>query len=147
MEWKRYLGGYGLLVKGRQVLLVGNDFGDGTLRWGLPGGNLDPGEAFEEAVVREVLEETGLVVRAVQLRYITEHIGSSIYWLTFTYEVEELGGELGVFQDPDKVIRSVRWVPFDELPNLISDPSILEPLAKACEESELPLWHEVWRKD
>jgi ADP-ribose pyrophosphatase YjhB (NUDIX family) len=69
------------LVKGRQVLLVGNDFGDGTLHWEFPGGNLQRGEAFEEAVVRKVLEETGLIVRAVRLRYITEHIGSSNYWI------------------------------------------------------------------
>jgi 8-oxo-dGTP diphosphatase len=28
--------------------------------WDLPGGKLDPGERFDEAVVREVAEETGL---------------------------------------------------------------------------------------
>lgn len=32
-------------------------------RWTLPGGRIEPGEAPEEAVVREVIEETGLDVR------------------------------------------------------------------------------------
>ncbi len=30
--------------------------------WSLPKGKLDPGESFEEAALREVLEETGLTV-------------------------------------------------------------------------------------
>jgi 8-oxo-dGTP pyrophosphatase MutT (NUDIX family) len=33
-------------------------------RWSLPGGRLEPGESDAQAVVREVLEETGLAVHA-----------------------------------------------------------------------------------
>jgi 8-oxo-dGTP diphosphatase len=32
--------------------------------WSVPGGRVEPGETEEEAVVREVAEETGLTVRA-----------------------------------------------------------------------------------
>jgi ADP-ribose pyrophosphatase YjhB (NUDIX family) len=36
-------------------------------RWCLPGGRLESGESVEEACQREVLEETGLVIRVVRL--------------------------------------------------------------------------------
>ena len=148
MEYPRYIGSYGLLVKHQQVLLVGNDFGDGQLRWGLPGGNLEHGEAAEQAVVREVLEETGLHVRVRRLRYITEHVGTRNYWLTFTYEVESVDGDdLTGDKDPDGIIKAVRWVPLVELPDLMPAPWFLQPLQQACREPEAPVWHEVWRHD
>ncbi|MGP8436154.1 NUDIX hydrolase [Paraburkholderia fungorum] len=33
--------------------------------WGTPGGGLDMGESFEQAAIRELLEETGISVNAV----------------------------------------------------------------------------------
>lgn len=51
-------------ARGR-VLLVRRGRPPGAGTWSLPGGRVDPGEALEVAVVREVLEEAALATRVV----------------------------------------------------------------------------------
>lgn len=67
------LGAYAVVqadYDGAPCLLLTSFTGDGTGRWGLPGGGVDEGEDPQDAVVREVWEETGQqvdVVEAVQV--------------------------------------------------------------------------------
>ncbi len=53
----------GVLIRRGRVLLLRNERGE----WELPGGRLDGDESPEEAVVREIREETGLRARVVAL--------------------------------------------------------------------------------
>jgi ADP-ribose pyrophosphatase YjhB (NUDIX family) len=50
-------------ARGR-LLLIQRGHAPAQGRWTLPGGRVEPGETPTEAVEREVLEETGLAVRA-----------------------------------------------------------------------------------
>lgn len=43
-------------------------------RWVLPGGGVDPGESHEEAAIREVREETGLVLQTLGPRVWVEDV-------------------------------------------------------------------------
>jgi ADP-ribose pyrophosphatase YjhB (NUDIX family) len=76
-----------------RVLLVlrANEPDAGT--WSLPGGRVEPGEDAHDAVVREVLEETGLDVRPLHLlaRVTRPHPDGGIYVID-DFAVERIGG-------------------------------------------------------
>jgi 8-oxo-dGTP pyrophosphatase MutT (NUDIX family) len=72
--------------------------------WCLPGGAMDPGESAAEACAREVLEETGLVVRVGRLDRIIEYAdGNRRQGLTLSFEAEPIGGELGLSDETTEV--------------------------------------------
>jgi ADP-ribose pyrophosphatase YjhB (NUDIX family) len=52
-----------VVVHDGRLLLVRRANEPGRGLWSVPGGRLEPGETVEEGCAREVLEETGLVVR------------------------------------------------------------------------------------
>ncbi len=73
-------------------------------RWCLPGGGMDPGESAAEACAREVLEETGLIVRVGRLVgvYTTPNLvivysdGNRVQPVAFSFEAEAIGGALSL---------------------------------------------------
>jgi 8-oxo-dGTP diphosphatase len=58
----------GAIVRDRagRILLIERGQPPAEGMWSLPGGRMEPGESAEEAIVREVLEETGLDVAVVR---------------------------------------------------------------------------------
>lgn len=64
--------------------------------WALPGGFVEEGEACEQAVVREVAEETGLSVRVVALFGVYSQPGRDPrgHTVSVVYLCQVVGGEL-----------------------------------------------------
>lgn len=56
-----------LLDDAGRLLLIRRAHDPGRGRWSVPGGRVEAGETDHHAVIREVAEETGLVVEIIQL--------------------------------------------------------------------------------
>jgi 8-oxo-dGTP diphosphatase len=74
--------------------------------WSLPGGRVEPGETDLMAVIREVQEETGLVVSPGELVGRVERPGPAGVYEIFDYTAAVVGGELRAGDDA----AGVEWV-------------------------------------
>ena len=106
-QLRRYVGHQTLILPGSNVLIM-NDKGEVLLQergpgiYGLPGGLMELGESFEDTARREVFEETGLHVGALQLcnvysgadYYIENPNGDKFYSVSAVYKTSEYSGEI-----------------------------------------------------
>jgi ADP-ribose pyrophosphatase YjhB (NUDIX family) len=100
-----------VVVKDGRVLLVRRGTEPLKGHWSLPGGLVDLGEALSAGVVREVMEETGLIVEPVELIELLDRIhreGERIryHYVIADYLCRVVGGQLQAASDAD----AVRWV-------------------------------------
>ena len=71
------------------ILLMNTHWDPGTglpPRWLTPGGGIDPGESVLEAAVRELFEETGLVIAPEALGELLGEIAFRVDWVNGQYE-------------------------------------------------------------
>ncbi len=110
-----------LLFHNGKVLIVKHAEAAGHLNgvYGIPGGRLNPGETLEDAAVRELQEETGLIVQKQNLRtypnnsYTADIIRKNSQMEKFTMTVfvaEKFTGEMKAAPETHPV-----WVDVDRL--------------------------------
>lgn len=64
----------GVIIENGRTLLIRRGSEPLLGEWSIPGGMLELGETLEEGVARELLEETGLVVRVIELIEVFDRI-------------------------------------------------------------------------
>lgn len=82
----------------------------------LPGGHVEPNENFDEAIKREIFEETGLTLKSAKLCAIEEYIpitGEDRH-VILMYKSNDFEGEIVQHENEDKIY----WIKEKELKNL-----------------------------
>ena len=107
-----------LLVKDQEVLLVARATDPFQGYWDIPGGFLEAGEHPEAGAVREMREETGLLIQPTGVLGIWMDVygPEQTPTLNICYLARLLGGEPVAGSDA----ASLRWHPLDELPSQIA---------------------------
>ncbi len=105
----------GLVVKDNRLLMVkiNAPTRPGSF-WMPPGGGISFGETMEDAAEREVKEETGLVVKASGLVFISEYINQKWHALEFYFRCNIVSGVARLGSDPEiassaQMLEDIGW--------------------------------------
>ncbi|KFM98718.1 NUDIX hydrolase [Bacillus clarus] len=77
--------------------------------WEMPGGQVEEGEALDQAVCREVLEETGLTVRPIGITGV--YYNASMHILSVVFKVAYVSGKIKI--QPEE-IQDAKFVALSE---------------------------------
>ena len=101
------------VVENGRVLMVQEGKAHCRGMWGLPGGRVEDGERLDDAIIRELREETGLDVRIAGITRVLRYTSQMGYHtLRVNFLAERVGGSLVV--DGSEII-DARWMTYDEI--------------------------------
>lgn len=107
----------GIVKKDNRVLIVKRKQPEGGLLWQFPGGKIEAGETDEQAVIREVKEETGAEVKI--MKYLGARIHPSTNKVMSYWACEYVFGEIKI---PDQELAQAKWVEIEKLKNYFTTP-------------------------
>ena len=146
-----FIGVGGIVFHNTQVLLVKLTYGPAKGKWLIPGGLVDPGETLQEAVRREILEETGQNIEPLGIIGIRSMVRSTdnltdLYCI-FLCQLESDPKPLII---EDEEIHEVRWLTVNELnedPTVTEYTKMIVEKALHCQPMVLtPNWEKVLKK-
>jgi ADP-ribose pyrophosphatase len=114
-----------IVIHEGRILLVKRASSPGKGFWAIPGGLVELGETVREAAEREILEETGISVRAKEAFYLFDFIdrdsGGKIkyHYIIIDFLADYLGGEPKAADD----VSDARWIAPDEAAALNLSPT------------------------
>ncbi len=119
-----------IVIKDGRVLLVKRGIEPSKGLWAIPGGSVELGETLQEAAEREIMEETGLVIRAGKPIYTFDFIerddaGRIRFHFTI---VDVIGDYVSGTPNADDDALEARWISPGELKELPVSKSTLKVL-------------------
>jgi 8-oxo-dGTP diphosphatase len=123
-----------LIKKDNKILLLqrGETAPTNPLLWDLPGGLVDYGEMPDDAIIREIVEETNLKIRNLKLVSSTVFLRKEIPTLVLFYIGDYLDGNVQISSEH----QSFEWVELDQLLKGKMQPWIIEHLSKSVDKFE-----------
>jgi len=107
----------GVVISNKKILLVKEN----GKNWETPGGIVEEGEKFEDALKREVIEETGYDVAVENVFFITyKRFSKKIYNLHIFYKIIPKVK----ISKPEKDIEGIKWFNIKELKELFDKDKI-----------------------
>lgn len=106
----------GILIENGKILLVKQNVTPDR-KWSLPGGRVEQGETLEEAIVREIEEETGLTTKVNKLLYICDKPDTLPSLIHITFLLQTIGGEIRLPSNEfdNNPISDVLMIPINKL--------------------------------
>lgn len=118
------------MVDDDRLLLVRRGHGPAAGEWSIPGGRVEPGEMVQEAVVRELAEETGLEGVCGALVGWVERLGDDHHFVILDFAVALLEAREPTAGDD---AAEARWVPLWD----VAEMALVEGLAEFLHDHEI----------
>ncbi len=116
-----------ILIENNKVLCISCKYEDGEY-FLFPGGGLEAGETMEEAAIREMFEETGLIVKSKKLIYINDWIKdrkTNTRVLNVFFLVERIGGQIIQGEKDGGKVKEIVWISLSDLNKIDFRPKYL----------------------
>lgn len=125
-----------VIVNENEILLQHKVYEDGSERYVLPGGAIEPGETIEQALIRECQEEIGTIIMVEKLLHVADFFREKKTTPPTRRQQVELLFQCRVPENylaqngpaPDKHQVAVEWVALSQLEERLYPPSIVDKL-------------------